>query len=82
MRKDTITIFVSGAKSLKEHRTRLKVLSNDINGELQRQGCRITINMFSYLNLGDNQAEYDNFIKDKSDIVLVLLAASQGQGQF
>lgn len=73
MRKDTITIFVSGAKSLKEHRTRLKVLSNDINGELQRQGCRITINMFSYLNLGDNQAEYDNFIKDKSDIVLVLL---------
>ena len=79
MRKDTITIFVSGAKSLKEHRTRLKVLSNDINGELQRQGCGITINMFSYLNLGDNQDEYDSFIKNKSDIVLFLLEDKMGE---
>ena len=79
MRKDTITVFVSGAKSLKEHRTRLKVLSNDINGDLQRQGCGITINMFSYMNLGDNQAEYDSFIKSKSDIVLFILEDRMGE---
>lgn len=73
MKRDTITIFVSGAKSLKEHRTRLKVLSNDINGELQRQGYSLTLNMYSYMNLGDSQAEYDNFIKNKSDIVLFII---------
>ena len=73
MKRETITIFVSGDKSLKEHRTRLKVLSNDINGELQRQGYAITLNMYSYINLGDNQADYNNFIKNKSDIVLFIL---------
>ena len=31
--KSTITIFVSGSKSLKEHRLRLKALVNNINGE-------------------------------------------------
>ncbi|MCR4602408.1 MAG: hypothetical protein K5683_02595 [Prevotella sp.] len=79
MKRDTITIFVSGAKSLKEHRTRLKVLSNDINGELQRRGYTITLNMFSYMNLGDNQAEYDNFIKKKSDIVLFIIEDRIGE---
>ena len=78
MQRDSITIFVSGAKSLKEHRTRLKVLSNDINGELQRKGYGITINMFSYINLGDKQEEYDDFIKNKSDIVLFILEGKIG----
>ena len=79
MKRDTITIFVSGAKRLKEHRTRLKVLSNDINGDLQRQGYAITLNMFSYMNLGDSQAEYDNFIKNKSDIVLFIIEDRIGE---
>ena len=37
--KHTITVFVSGSKRLKEHRMRLKVLANDINGELRKAGA-------------------------------------------
>jgi len=76
--KKTITIFVSGAKRLKEHRMRLKVLANDMNGELRRKGVNITINMYSYMNLGDDQKEYDDFIREKSDIVLFIIEDKLG----
>lgn len=71
--KKTLTIFVSGSKSLKDHRVRLKALVNNLNGENRLKGCPVTLNMFSYVNLGDNQAEYDDFIENKSDIVLFLI---------
>ena len=71
--KNTITIFVSGSKRLKDHRLRLKALVNNMNGENRLNGSPVVLNMFSYVNLGDNQAEYDAFIKDKADIVLFLI---------
>lgn len=71
--KHTITIFVSGAKRLKEHRMRLKVLANDLNGECRKRGYNIIVNIYSYMNLGDDQKEYDEFIKHKSDIVFFLI---------
>jgi len=77
--KQTITIFVSGAKRLKEHRMRLKVLANDMNGEYRKKGQDVSINMYSYLNLGDDQKEYDDFIKHKSDIVFFLIEYTIGE---
>jgi len=72
MKKD-ITIFVSGSKRLKEHRLRLKALVNNLNGENRMKGIPVTLNMFSYVNLGDNQTAYDDFIKNKSDIVIFII---------
>ena len=76
--KQTLSIFVSGAKRLKEHRMRLKVLANDLNNELRSKGENVVINMYSYMNLGDDQKEYDDFIENKSDIVLFILEDSIG----
>lgn len=77
--KTTLTIFVSGSKSLKEHRLRLKALVNNINGENRLKGSPVTLNMFSYVNLGDIQAEYDDFIQHKSDIVFFLVEGRMGE---
>ena len=77
--KHTITIFVSGAKRLKEHRMRLKVLANDLNGECRKRGYNIIVNIYSYMNLGDDQKEYDEFIKHKSDIVFFLIEDTMGE---
>jgi len=44
-----------------------------MNGEHRLKGSPISLNMFSYVNLGDNQAEYNDFIQNKSDIVLFIL---------
>ncbi len=79
MKKSSITIFVSGSKKLKEHRLRLKALVNNLNGEYRMKGYHITLNMFSYVNLGDSQADYDEFIKNKSDIVIFLVEDRMGE---
>lgn len=71
--KNVISIFVSGSKKLKEHRLRLKALVNNLNGENRMKGLPVTFNMFSYVNLGDNQLEYNDFIQNKSDIVIFLI---------
>ena len=77
--KTTLTIFVSGSKGLKEHRLRLKALVNNINGENRLKGCPVMLNMFSYVNLGDNQSEYDDFIENKSDIAIFLVEGRMGE---
>ena len=77
--KTTLTIFVSGSKSLKEHRLRLKALVNNINGESRLKGIPIFLNMFSYVNLGDNQADYNDFIQHKSDIAIFLVEGRMGE---
>ncbi|MCR4852958.1 MAG: hypothetical protein K5893_05155 [Prevotella sp.] len=77
--KHTISVFVSGAKRLKDHRMQLKVLANDMNGEFRKKGYNIILNMYSYMNLGDDQREYDDFIKHKSDIVLFIIEDIMGE---
>lgn len=79
MNKSSISIFVSGSKKLKEHRLRLKALVNNLNGEYRMKGYHMTLNMFSYVNLGDNQTDYDDFIKNKSDIVIFLVEDKMGE---
>lgn len=76
--RTSISIFVAGSKSLKEHRMQLKVLANDMNGEYRKRGEDVSINMYSYLNLGDSQSEYDDFIQHKADIVLFVIENSIG----
>lgn len=71
--KTSLTIFVSGAKCLREHRTRLKALANNMNAENRLKGKKISLNMFSYMNLGDNQNDYNDFIENQADIVLYII---------
>ena len=75
----TLSVFVSGSKRLKEHRLRLKALVNNLNGEYRMKGYPLTLNMFSYVNLGDNQADYDDFIENKSDIVIFVIEDGMGE---
>lgn len=75
----TLSIFVSGSKKLKEHRLRLKALVNNLNGEYRMKGYPLTLNMFSYVNIGDNQADYDDFIENKSDIVIFIVEDGMGE---
>lgn len=74
----SLSIFVSGSKKLKDHRLRLKALVNNLNGENRMKGYPMTLNMFSYVNLGDNQADYDDFIENKSDIVIFIVEGGMG----
>lgn len=77
--KSDISIFVSGSKKLKDHRLRLKALVNNLNGDNRMNGLPVTLNMFSYVNLGDKQADYDDFIKNKSDIVIFVVEDKMGE---
>lgn len=76
--KSSLSIFVSGSKKLKEHRLRLKALVNNLNGENRMKGYPVALNMYSYVNLGDNQADYDDFIQNKSDIVIFIVEDKMG----
>ena len=58
---------------------RLKALVNNLNAENRLKGSPITLNMFSYVNLGDNQAEYDDFIENKTDIAIFLIEDRIGE---
>ena len=75
----SLSIFVSGSKKLKEHRLRLKALVNNMNAEYRMKGYPLVLNMFSYVNLGDNQADYDDFIKNKSDIIIFIVEGGMGE---
>lgn len=77
--KNNLSIFVSGSKNLKEHRLRLKALVNNMNGEHRLKGSPVVMNMFSYVNLGDNQSEYDHFIKNSADIILFIIEGKMGE---
>ena len=48
-------------------------MANNINAENRLKGKKISLNMFSYQNLGDNQSEYDDFIKNQSDVIFFLI---------
>ena len=78
MKKKTFTVFVSGSKHLQEQRVRLKALVNNLNGEFHMKGYPVNFAMYSFMNLGDNQKEYDDFIQHKTDIILFVLVDKMG----
>jgi len=76
---DTISIFIAGAKNLKEQRLQLKALTNDLNSTYGRQNWDVSLHMNSYENFGDRQGDYDDFIKNQADLVIFLLEDRIGQ---
>lgn len=72
-----INIFVAGAKSLKSERSALKALTNDLNVKFNEKN--ISINMTSYENLGDQQDEYNEFIRSQADVIIIVIDRHIGQ---
>ena len=68
-----VSIFVAGAKDLKEQRLRLKALANDLSDEYSRNGEAVNVHVCSYENFGDNQIDYDAFIEHTADLVIFVL---------
>lgn len=73
-----IHIFVAGAKDLKQQRTALKALGNDINAEYDHSGNDTTLSIRTYENFGENQDEYNKFIQEKADLIIFVLEGKIG----
>lgn len=74
-----ISIFIAGAKSLKEQRLGMKALTNDLNARYAHKGWDVSLNMNSYENFGEKQSDYNDFITNKADVVIFVLKDRIGQ---
>lgn len=74
-----ISIFIAGAKNLKEQRLGLKALTNDLNAKYAKKGWDVSLNMNSYENFGEKQDEYNDFILNQANIVIFVLKDRIGQ---
>lgn len=75
---NVISIFIAGAKKLKEQRVALKALTNDLNTQYQKKGWNVSLQMFSYENFGEKQCDYNDFITNQADLVLFVLKDTIG----
>ena len=74
----TINIFIAGAKELAPQRTKLKALLSDLNHRLQRSsGIRLSV--ASYETYGNDQNDYDAFITNEADLLMLILQDRIGQ---
>ena len=71
--KKNVSIFVAGAQKLKTERYALKALVHELNTRYHEKNIDIHIEMKSYEDFKDKQAEYDNYITQKADIAIFVL---------
>ena len=76
---NVISIFIAGAKSLKEQRLGLKALTNDLNSKYDRMKWQVSLHTNSYENFGDRQDDYDDFITNQADLVIFVLEERIGR---
>jgi hypothetical protein len=74
-----ISIFIAGAKNLKEQRLGLKALTNDLNAKYAKKGWDVSLNMNSYENFGEKQSDYNDFILNQANIIIFVLKDRIGQ---
>lgn len=70
---NVISIFIAGAKKLKEQRLRLKALTNDLNSKYDRMKWKVSLHTNSYENFGDRQDDYNDYITNQADLVIFVL---------
>lgn len=73
----SISIFVAGATNLRIEREALKSIANDLNGEFEHRGVKVIIR--SYENFNESQTEYDEFISNKTDLMIFILDGRIGE---
>ena len=71
-----IKIFVAGSTQLKEERKELASLVSYMNSKYERHGVNIIF--ATHETLGNEQAEYNDFIKHRADIVIFLIKGVLG----
>ena len=69
----SINIFIAGAKELAPQRVQLKALISDLNHKFEETNSGIRINVSSYETFGNKQDEYNDFIVNKADLVMLVL---------
>lgn len=77
MTRQSISIFVAGATDLRTERDALKSIANDLNGEFEHRGVKVIIR--TYENFNESQAEYDAFIREKTDLTIFILDGRIGE---
>ena len=76
---NVISIFIAGAKNLKEQRLRLKAMTNDLNASYSRLKWKVSLQSNSYENFGDRQDDYNDFITNQADLVIFVLEGHIGK---
>lgn len=76
---NVISIFIAGAKNLKEQRLGLKALTNDLNSRYSRLGWKVSLNTNSYENFGEKQSDYNDFISKQADLAIFVLKERIGK---
>ena len=69
----SINIFIAGAKELAPQRVQLKALVSDINHKFEEANKGIRLNVSSYETFGNKQEEYNDFITNKADLIMLVL---------
>lgn len=69
----SINIFIAGAKDLAPQRVQLKALISDLNHKFEEAKNGIRLNVSSYETFGNKQEEYNDFIVNKADLVMLVL---------
>lgn len=75
-KSNDVSIFLAGAKELKEERAQLKILANDMSSDAYMQG--LNVKAFSYDNFNDNQDQYNAFIENNADIFILIIKDGLG----
>lgn len=66
-----INIFVAGAKELKQERTCIKALANELSSKYQSRGIHLIAQ--SYEHFKDDQQVYNAFIVNEADIAIFII---------
>lgn len=68
-----INIFVAGSKTLHVYRDKLVLWANGKNYDFRRKQADIQINVYSFVEVGDDQDLYNKVITEDSDIALCIV---------
>lgn len=74
---NNINIFVAGAKELKQERTCIKALANELSSKYQSRGINIIAQ--SYEHFKDDQKVYNAFIENETDIAIFIIDGGLGE---
>ena len=77
MEERKIRVFIAGSTTLKEERNVFKIIASDLNNEFEHMG--IVFKIKSYESVGNQQEDYNDFIRDKADLIIFVLNGTIGK---
>lgn len=77
--KKRVRIFVAGSKDLKNERYALKALAQELNTRYSEHNVDVFIEMKSFEDFKDRQSEYNSYISEYADLVIIVLDGKIGE---